>query len=138
MFYIETMMNLLSIPSRSRQWEKMKEYRRKNLTEDCIRELKPITLSKAQKSLQCKSWVTEFRNVVGNYSPRDSRNPTDLNSDEIILPFDSIPQFYKYVNYKCSLLLYLISLYIFVIKNLLFLSPFTNSTYTGFLISRLL
>lgn len=102
------MINLLSIPSRSRQWEKMKEYRRKNLTEDCIRQLKPIKLSSAQKSLQCKRWVTEFRNVIGNYSPRDNRNPTDINNDEIILPFDSIPQFYKYVNYKFSLLLYLI------------------------------
>ena len=96
-------MNLLSIPPTSRQWRKAKDYRRKNLTKECIHQLKPIKLSRAQKSFQCKSWVTEFRNVVGNYNPRDSRNPTDLNSDEIILPFDCIPQFYKYVYYKFSL-----------------------------------
>lgn len=83
------MLNLLSLASDNRHWKFAKKNRRENISLDAIPLMViPKKPAANERARECKSYVIQFRNHLKNFNPV---------KNEVILPFETVVQFYKSV-----------------------------------------
>lgn len=89
------MLKLLGLNGGSRQWRNAKEAAKNGEVLDISIAKQPKKTEAAKLSI-ATDFISNFAlKVCQNFRPVDTKNGSDLKASEVIIPFESVVQFYR-------------------------------------------